>query len=85
MTWCSKWLNHGRIIVLMKSIVEFIPAYWISFPYVPIGTLEQIHKLCYIFLWKGKPKEKSYAWVAWNKIVPPKDLGGWGLKHPILL
>ena len=31
---------------------------------------------------KGIHKDKSFHWVAWNKITWPKKLGGWGVKHP---
>ena len=50
--------------------------------YVPIGTLDQIRKINYNFLWKGSKEDSSPHWITWKNIAWPKEVGGWGLNSP---
>ena len=68
---------------MMKFVLEDILVYWVSLAFVLTGILEHVRRLCYIFLWKGRSKDFHYHWVACSKLALPKDLGGWGLKHPM--
>ena len=60
--WCNKWLLRGGRLFRMKSMLESISMYWVSLSYIPLGTLKNIRRLCYNFLWKGDVDGHSYHW-----------------------
>jgi len=66
--------------VLVKSVLEAIPVYWMSLSWIPKGILEATRKLSSKFLWSGKKEAHVIPWVHWERIAIPKALGGWGLE-----
>jgi hypothetical protein len=68
-------------LVLVKSVLEAIPVYWMSLAWILKGTLEKIRHTCFRFLWAGSTDHFVLPWVKWNILVVPKALGGWGLKN----
>ena len=70
--------------MLVKFVLEAIPVYWMSLAWMPKGILEQVRRLCFSFLWRGKHDHRAMVWVRWEKIPVPKALGGWGLKNIFL-
>ena len=83
-SWSHKWLSRAGRLVLVKFVLEAIPVYWMSLAWLPKGILEQIRRLCFSFLWRGKNDHRAMVWVRWEKIAVPKALGGWGLKNIFL-
>jgi len=79
--WSHKWLSRAGRLVLVKSVLEAIPVYWLSLSWIPLGILEKIRRLCFRYLWSGKSENQVTPWVGWKKIAIPKGLGGWGLKN----
>jgi hypothetical protein len=80
-SWSHKWLSRAGRLVLVKSVLEAIPVFWMSLSWIPKGTLEAARKLSFRFLWSGKKDTNVTPWVRWKRIAVPKDLGGWGLKN----
>jgi len=83
-TWSHKWLSRAGRLVLVKSVLEAIPVYWMSLSWIPKGILESYRKVCFRFLWSGKKESQVTPWVRWEKIAQPKEKGGWGLKNIFL-
>jgi hypothetical protein len=83
-TWSHRWLSRAGRLVLVKSVLEAIPVYWMSLSWIPKGILEAARKLTSKFMWSGKKESHVIPWVRWEKIVVPKALGGWGLKNIFL-
>lgn len=67
--------------MLIKSVLEAIPVYWMALSWIPKGTLEKAKRPCFTYLWRGKNDKQLMSWVRWEKIVVPKALGAWGLKY----
>jgi hypothetical protein len=80
-SWSHKWLSRAGRLVLVKSVLEAIPIFWMSLSWIPKGTLEAARKLSFRFLWSGKKDTNVTPWVRWKRIAVPKALGGWGLKN----
>ena len=51
--WSFRWLSKGGKLILVKSVLEAIPVYWVHF-WIPMGILDRIRKICFNFLWSGK-------------------------------
>jgi hypothetical protein len=77
-TWSHRWLSRAGRLVLVKSVLEAIPVYWMSLSWIPKGILDAARKLSSKFLWSGKKESHVIPWVRWEKIATPKALGGWG-------
>jgi hypothetical protein len=79
-SWCFKWLSKGGRLLLLKSVLEAIPMYWMSLTWIPKGVLEEIRSLSYRFLWFGSREKKGFSSAKLEKLTMPKALGGWGLR-----
>jgi len=66
--------------VLIKSVLEVTPIFWMALAWIPRNILAQLQQLCSRYLWNDHQDKKTFAWVKWNKITLPKKWGGWGLK-----
>jgi len=82
--WSHKWLSRAGRLVLVKSVLEAIPVYWMSLSWIPKGVIEAYRRLCFKFLWSGKKDSQVTPWVKWEILARPKDRGGWGLKNIFL-
>ena len=56
--WIFRWLSKGGKLILLKSVLEAIPVYWMHF-WIPVGILERIRKICFKFLSSGKNEASS--------------------------
>ena len=57
-----------------------ILVYWLTITHIPEEVLEQIRKLCFKLLWRGKTGT-CFHWKDWSFVVKPKDIWGWGIKE----
>jgi hypothetical protein len=80
-TWSYKWLSRTRRLILVKSVLEAIPIYWMSLSWIPNEILENIRKICSKFMWAGNQEKIVLPRVKWATLDIPKTLGGWGLKN----
>lgn len=55
--WSHKWLSRAGRLVLVKSVLEAIPVYWMFLSWIPKGILERVRRICFRFLWSGKKDE----------------------------
>ena len=77
-------LNLGGRYILLKSILESIPIYWLSLSKVPKSILDKFCSLCYGFLWSRNKEENTIPMVKWNQLARLKSMGGWGFKNLFL-
>ena len=63
--WSHKWLSRAGRLVLVKSVLEAIPVYWMSLSWIPIGILEWFHNLCFKYFWEGSHEKVVFPWVRW--------------------
>ena len=63
--WIFRWLSKGGKLILVKSILEAIPVYWMHF-WIPLGIIEKIRRLCFKFLWTGNSDSSGLPWTSWN-------------------
>jgi hypothetical protein len=51
--WCNRWLLLGRRYILVKSVLEGQPVYWMSMKASPQEVIKNIRKMMFHFLWNG--------------------------------
>jgi hypothetical protein len=70
-------LSLGVRVVLLNSVLSFIPIYLMSFYKLPSQIRIRIDKLRKRFLWfGGSSVKKKIALVAWNVVCKSKQQGG---------
>jgi hypothetical protein len=78
--WCYRWLSLGGRYVLLKSVLESQPVYWMAVELLPKFVIAQIRKLCFKFLWNGNLSSSHIHLCSWEVLSRPKSSGGWGLR-----
>jgi len=78
--WQHRLLSKAGRLLLIKSVLEATPVYWMSLTWIPKGILQKIQQICNRFLWNGNKKGKIFAWTRWSLVSMPKRWGGWGIK-----
>eukprot|EP00253_Pinus_taeda_P016254 PITA_16254 len=66
--WSHRFLSRAGCLVLIKSVLEATPVYWMSLTWIPRGILGRIQHICSRYLWNGQKEGKTFAWVSWKKI-----------------
>lgn len=79
--WSHRYLSRAGRLVLIKSVLEATPVFWMALAWIPRTILGRIQQLCNRYLWNGNQEKRTFAWISWKKISLPKKWGGWGLKE----
>jgi hypothetical protein len=80
--WTFRSLNLPARLILLKYVLQAIPAYMFSALAAPQTVIKSIRNLQRNFLWHGHDPNKKWALVSWDKVCKPKSLGGLGLRDP---
>lgn len=59
--WYHRLLSKAGRLILIKSVLEATPVYWMSLAWIPRGILHRIQQICCKFLWNGKKEGKTFA------------------------
>ena len=79
-SWYTKFLSPAGKEVLLKAIATAIPAYCMSCFLLPKRTLDQMTRAMRKFWWSNAKEKGGIRWIAWNKIVDTKSMGGLGVR-----
>jgi hypothetical protein len=79
--WCNIMLSLGGRYILIKSILESLPIYWLAITHLPLSVLTKIRQLSFSFLWASQKKSFRYHLCRWELVSKPKLFGGWGLRN----
>nr|KYP61726.1 Putative ribonuclease H protein At1g65750 family [Cajanus cajan] len=77
--WKSSTLSFGGRSALLKSVLNSIPTYYLSFFKAPQGIISKLESLFKLFLWGGDENHRKIAWVAWQEVCKGKEHGGLGI------
>jgi len=77
--WKGNFLSMAGRLCLIKSVLSFLPLFYISVFVMPKGIIKVISSLTWSFLWKGTSTSHGIFKVAWHKVIKSKSSGGLGL------
>lgn len=78
----SKLLSRAGKAVMIKNVLQTIPAYTMSCFKVPKTLCQEIERLMNAFWWKSNgSNNKGIRWCAWDKISMSKRRGGLGFRN----
>ncbi|XP_065619131.1 uncharacterized protein LOC136063137 [Quercus suber] len=78
--WEGKLLSQAGREVLIKSVIQAIPTYTMSYFKLPITLCQEIETLIRKFLWEQKGDRRKIHWVRWEDMCQHKYKGGMGFK-----
>eukprot|EP00253_Pinus_taeda_P008490 PITA_08490 len=73
--WSHKYLSRAGRLVLIKSVLEATPVFWMALAWIPRNILARLQQICNRYLWVGSQDKRIFAWIGWHKIVIPKRSG----------
>lgn len=76
--WGSRYVSLGGCIVLINSVLNAIPIFFLSFLKIPAKVLRMVTRIQREFLWGGVGGGRKICWVKWSKICSPRTKGGLG-------
>ncbi|XP_057734865.1 uncharacterized protein LOC130950385 [Arachis stenosperma] len=78
-SWKSKVLNKAEKLVLIKTILNSLPVYYLSLYKMPKAVAEKLISLQKKILWSKEDGRNGIALVRWEVVQAPKKLGGLGV------
>jgi hypothetical protein len=75
-SWSNKFVSLGGRIVLLNSVLNAIPIFYLSFLKLPVQVWKTIKRIQRDFLWGSRGGSKRVNWVKWEVICKLKRLGG---------
>jgi hypothetical protein len=79
-SWRSRPLSRAGKEIMIKSILQAIPAYVMSIYLLPDSLINDIERMINAFWWGGGNNNKGIRWIAWDKMACPKEDGGLGFR-----
>ena len=73
-------MSLGGRIVLLNSILNAIPIFFLFFMKIPAKVLCMVTRIQRDFLWGGVRGGRKTCWVKWRKICTPRTKGGLGVR-----
>jgi len=78
--WNQKNLSMGGRVTLIKSVLNALPIYLLSFFKIPQRVVDKLVSLQRNFMWGENQQHKRISWVKWEVVCLPKSEGGLGIK-----
>jgi len=75
-SWRNKFISLGGRVVLLYSVLNSIPIYYLSFMKMPSKVWRKVVRIQREFLWGGVEGGRRISWVKWKVVCPPKGDGG---------
>ena len=78
--WGKKYISSGGKKVLIKSVAQALPTYVMSVFKLPMSVCDDLMKMMRSYWWGVENGKHKTHWVAWDKMILPKNLGGLGFR-----
>ncbi|GJR41057.1 RNA-directed DNA polymerase, eukaryota, reverse transcriptase zinc-binding domain protein [Tanacetum coccineum] len=77
--WKAKTLSFGGRLTLIKSVLGSLGVYYFSTFKEPKKVIHKLEGIRRRFFWGGNSDVDKISWVAWDKVVSPRNKGGLGI------
>jgi len=79
-SWGTKYVSLGGRIVLLNSVLNAIPIFYLSFLKIPTKVVRKVIHIQRDFLWGGVRGGRKICWVNWRRVCHPRCEGGLGVR-----
>ncbi|CAH9098998.1 unnamed protein product [Cuscuta epithymum] len=81
-SWTNLFLSRAGRAVLLRNVIQAMPAYAMNVFLLPKDLCDEIEKLMNGLWWKdSKFDQKGLRWRKWEALCKPKDVGGLGFRR----
>lgn len=81
-SWGGRSLSKAGKEVMIKSVLQSIPTYFMSLFLLPSSLEDEVESLTSGFWWGGSGATgRGMRWLAWDKLCIDKDRGGMGFRN----
>ncbi|GKD22005.1 RNA-directed DNA polymerase, eukaryota, reverse transcriptase zinc-binding domain protein [Tanacetum coccineum] len=77
--WKANTLSFGVRLTLIKSVLGSLGVYYFSTFKEPKKVIHKLEGIRRRFFWGGNSDVDKISWVAWDKVVSPRNKGGLGI------
>jgi hypothetical protein len=74
--WVERNMSSAAKEVLIKAVAQAIPAYTMGVFMLPTMLCDEMTQLIWYFWWGEEAGHRKVHWVAWDKLLLLKGLGG---------
>ncbi|XP_078178780.1 putative mitochondrial protein AtMg00310 [Carex rostrata] len=78
--WKSALLSPAGRLVLIRTVLLALPIYYMATSRIPKAVLDEITSMVRRFFWGKVDKQRYLAYVSWDKIMQPVEMGGLGVR-----
>jgi len=79
--WRGSALSKAGKEVMVKSVLQSIPAYVMSIYILPNSLIDEIEKMINAFWWCGGGNNRGIKWMLWERVAYSKEFGGMGFRN----
>jgi hypothetical protein len=79
-SWGNRYVSLGGRIVVINSVLNAIPVFYLSFMKLPAEVLKKIIRIQRDFLWGGLKGGRRISWISWKEVCKPRCQGGLGVR-----
>ncbi|KAK2414852.1 hypothetical protein QL285_037392 [Trifolium repens] len=79
-SWGKKHISLGGRIVLINSVLNSIPIFFMSFLKMPSQVVKTVVRIQREFLWGGVRGGRKISWLSWKMVCKEKREGGLGVR-----
>lgn len=79
-SWGSKYVSLGGRIVLLNSVLNAIPIFYLSYLKIPERVVKEVIRIQRNFLWGEVRGGRKICWVNWKRVCSPRSKGGLGVR-----
>lgn len=81
-SWNGKFLSKGGKEVLIKSVLQAIPSYYMIIYLIPPSLCDELQRLMNSFWWGSNGNnQRGVHWLSWDNLILAKHLGGMSYRY----
>lgn len=77
--WHSKFNSMAGKVILIKSVMAFIPTYIMQCFTLPVATCSEFDRININFLWGSSEDQRTIHDLNWDTVTCPKNKGVLGI------
>ena len=74
--WSNRFLSTAGKMTMLKSVLSAVPSHAMSCFQLPVSLCKRIQSALTRFWWDNCDESSKMAWIAWSKLIRPKEQGG---------
>ena len=78
--WSEQFVSTGNKEILIKAVAQAIPTYVMSVFRLPASVCDDLMRMMRQYGWGVENGKRKMAWLSWEKMILPKDMGGMGFR-----